>query len=104
MKSNKCEKLSCDYSHNLNTRITFDNTDHFNLLCNNCLSILEVIEIKSIVIRDYKGKNKDYCSYIYCVCHKCKSLGKRKIYWNINGLSENINVGHVDWKERCLNK
>lgn len=83
MKTKNCEKLTGEYKHNCDdVQIGIDGTDHIVFICKDCKNPLEVIEVfsKNIAITT-DGKNKDNCTWIYVVCHNCKTLGKRKFYW-----------------------
>lgn len=81
MKSKNCEKLTEEYSHNCeNFQIGIDTTDHIVFICNKCKNPLEVIEVISRIFPVSEDK-KDICTWVYAVCHTCKTLGKRKFYW-----------------------
>lgn len=83
MKIKNCERLTEKYKHNChNIQLGIDETDHLVFLCKTCKNPLEIIEVfsKNISITT-DGKTKDNCTWIYGVCHNCKSLGKRKFYW-----------------------
>lgn len=87
MKIKDCEKLTGTYKHNChNVQIGIDDTDHVVFLCDKCKSPLEVIEVfsKNIPVT-MDCKTKENCTWIYVVCHNCKTLGKRKFYWKEDG-------------------
>lgn len=80
------EDYMVNYSHDLETSIGFDSTDHFTIFCNKCNSSCEVVKCETLkkIVVDFEG-TKDNCSYLWCICRKCKSFGKRKIYWKDYG-------------------
>lgn len=77
------EIISSEYRHACeNIQIGIDQTDHIVFICEKCSKPLEVIKVssKNIVI-SMDCKEKDNCTWIYLVCHDCKTLGHRKFYW-----------------------
>lgn len=83
MKINKYEKLEEKYHYTCDdVQIGIDETDHIVFICKECKNPLEIIKVfsKNVAITT-NGKTKDNCTWIYVVCHNCKTLGKRKFYW-----------------------
>lgn len=83
MKNKDCEKLSIEYGQGLyNIQVGLDSTDHICFYCPICKMPMEIVEVFSKkVIIDFE-KNRDYCTWVYLVCHTCKRFGQRKFYWN----------------------
>ena len=83
MKVKDCEKFFEEYDNNCNDiQIGIDNTDHIVFICKKCKNPLEIIEVSSKNIDILKlHQKKDNCTWIWTVCHNCKTFGKRKFYW-----------------------
>ena len=83
MKSKDCEKKTIEYRHRLwGIHLGVDDTDHISFFCPKCNKPMEIIEVVSKKMQIDMEGTKDYCTWIYLVCNKCKELGQRKFYWN----------------------
>ena len=82
MKIKNYETLR-EYKHkNYAVQIGVDDTDHMVFICESCKNPLEVISVESKKVSiSMNGKERDNCTWIEVVCHKCKSFEIRKFYW-----------------------
>jgi hypothetical protein len=56
---------------------TWDSTDHFHFICEECKSVADVLRVKFDA--NYGGGVK-YALFFYLGCRKCGASGQRKIY------------------------